>query len=153
VTCAGFTGGLQEISNIDGLELSKEEKLEMLTGLDGDIYPMKGVARPLLIRLNEFVLNRLDQSYVQYDVKVRPARSRAPSDDYLLVVRAFVSQPVAVGYFHMTCESCQHATSHAGGHKNGCMHALVWALQLGNLLKIVCTFVRMSGSSKYNSCF
>lgn len=91
VTCAGFTGGLQENSNIDGLELSKEEKLEMLTGLDGDIYPIKGVARPLLIWLNEFVLNRLDQSYVQYDVKVRPARSRVSAEDHLLVMRALCS--------------------------------------------------------------
>lgn len=86
MTRAGFTGGLQEISNIDGLELSKEEKLEMLTGLDGDIYPMKGVARPLLIRLNEFVLNRLDQSYVQYDACKIKSTSRRSSSCYACIV-------------------------------------------------------------------
>ena len=123
MTRAGFTGGLQEISNIDGLELSKEEKLEMLTGLDGDIYPMKGMARPLLIRLNEFVLDRLDQSYVQYDVKVRPARSRVPPEDHLLVMRAL------------------------------CSNLWQWVIPHDTRVLSACHLTCWSGSSKHNSCF
>ncbi len=67
LACTG--GDAKSIAAIDGLELSPEEKFEFLRRLEGPIYTIKGVPRPLLIRLNEFVLSCIDQSYVQYDVK------------------------------------------------------------------------------------
>ncbi|BDA51336.1 hypothetical protein COCOBI_18-2130 [Coccomyxa sp. Obi] len=65
-------GGLKKANRVAGLELTSEEKDEMLERLNDPIYKKStwnSIARPLLARLNEYYLNRNDQGYVKYDIE------------------------------------------------------------------------------------
>lgn len=55
----------------EALQLSPDEKRALLQALDGPLYPKStpGLSKPILLRLNEFVLQRSGRDYVQYEAR------------------------------------------------------------------------------------
>ena len=60
---------------MDGLDLTSDEQIVMLRELDGPVLNNKSgsanIAGLLLARLNEFYRTSNDQSYVNYNIKVK----------------------------------------------------------------------------------
>lgn len=58
----------------EALQLGADEKAALLEALDGPLYAKTpGLSRPILLSLNEFVLQRSDRGYVQYEVRAAAA--------------------------------------------------------------------------------
>lgn len=84
----GFAGATQQpqrqrqhgqVALPEALQLSDEEKGVLRDALDGPLYVKSnpGISKPILLRLNEFILKRSDCDYVQYEACAAPCAASA----------------------------------------------------------------------------
>lgn len=60
-----------EVALPEALQLSGEEKRDTLDALDGPLYAKTaGLSKPILLRLNELVLQKSGRDYVQYEARL-----------------------------------------------------------------------------------
>ncbi|KAL4433728.1 hypothetical protein ABPG75_000169 [Micractinium tetrahymenae] len=83
----------------EALQLSPDEKRALLEALDGPLYAKStpGLSKPVLLRLNEFILQRSGRDYVQYE----------ESSTELTVEHVLPQKPAAAWWDDFTAE--EHA--------------------------------------------
>lgn len=89
---------MKSASKVAGLDLNPEEEIVMLQRLDGPVSKINcggKIAEQLLARLNECHLTSIDQSFVNYDMKVNLCPSLLLARQKWLLTR---ETPVLTGW-------------------------------------------------------